>query len=119
MKREPERGELYYARLGAGVGREQSGERPVLIVSIDQMNRAPAELVLAVPLTTTHRPTRLHVRIEPDHSDLERISYAMPEMLRHLSSERLRRRIGRAPQKTIELVAHRAGILIGLGRTKF
>jgi mRNA interferase MazF len=118
VKREPERGELYYANLGIGVGNEQ-GQRPMLVISIDPMNRAPAELVLAVPLTTSVRPTRIHVRIEPERSGLERISYAMPEMLRHISTARLGRRIGRAPLEAVDVVARRSGVLIGLGRTRF
>lgn len=119
MKREPERGELYYASFGTGVGSEQSGRRPLLVVSIDQMNRAPAELILAVPLTTTQRPTRMHVRIDPQQGGLEKVSYAMPEMVRHISTERLGRRIGRAPLDAVDVVARKSGFLIGLGRTKF
>lgn len=118
MRREPERGEVYLADLGRGVGSEQRRRRPLLVVSIDQMNRAPAELILAVPLTTTYRGVQLHVRIEPEASGLPRASYAMPEMLRHVSTERLRGRVGRAPIDTVDAVARRAGVLIGLGRTK-
>jgi mRNA interferase MazF len=90
-----------------------------LVVSIDQMNRAPAELVFAVPLTTTHRDSRMHVRIEPEDSGLPRVSYAMPEMLRHLAGERLEGPVGRAPIEIVDTVARHVGILIGLGRTRF
>lgn len=119
MNREPERGEIYVGRLGTGVGSEQRGRRPLLVLSIDQMNRAPAELVIALPLTTTYRGNRLHVRIEPEESGLPRISYVMPEMIRHLSTERLGRRLGRASLRNVEVAARNAGMLIGLGRTKF
>jgi mRNA interferase MazF len=119
VTREPERGEIYYAALGTGVGSEQEGRRPILVLSIDQMNRAPAELILAVPLTTTYRGIHLHVRVEPGESGLPRVSYAMPEMIRHISSGRLDRRLGRAEVEIVEAVARHAGILIGLGRTKF
>jgi mRNA interferase MazF len=119
MIREPERGEIYYGHLGTGVGSEQRGRRPLLVLSIDQMNRAPAELILAVPLTTTYRGVHLHVRIEPAESGLPRVSYAMPEMIRHVSTERLGTRVGRAKVETVEAAAHNAGVLIGLGQTKF
>lgn len=119
MRREPERGEIYYGILGAGIGSEQRGRRPLLVLSIDQMNRAPAELIVGVPLTTTYRGIHLHVRIEPDESGLPKVSYAMPEMIRHLSTERLESRIGRANPDAVEAAARNAGVLIGLGRTKF
>jgi mRNA interferase MazF len=119
VKRDPQRGEVRYADLGRSAGREQRGRRPVLVVSIDQMNRAPAELVLAVPLTTTYRGIRMHVRIDPEDSGLPRVSYAMPEMLRHLTTERLEGPVGRAPIETVDSVARHVGVLIGLGRTKF
>ena len=119
MNREPERGEIYVGRLGAGVGGEQRGTRPMLVVSIDQMNRAPAELVIALPLTTTYRGNYLHVRIEPEESGLPKISYAMPEMARHVSTKRLGRRLGRADVDKVEVAARNVGVLIGLGRTKF
>jgi mRNA interferase MazF len=119
LRREPERGEIYFADLGPGVGSKQRGRRPLLVASIRQMNRAPAELILAGPLTTTDRGIRLHVRIEPEKSGLSRVSYAMPEMIRHVSTERLGGRIGRATVEAVETVARNAGILIGLGRTKF
>ncbi|HEX8754000.1 MAG TPA: type II toxin-antitoxin system PemK/MazF family toxin [Solirubrobacterales bacterium] len=119
MIREPERGEIYFASLGQGVGSEQRGRRPLLVLSIEQMNRAPAELIVAVPLTTTYRGIRLHVRIEPEESGLPRVSYAMPEMIRNISMERLGPRIGRARIETVEAAARNAGVLIGLGQTKF
>lgn len=119
MRREPERGEIYYGILGTGVGSEQRGQRPLLVLSIDQMNRAPAELIVAVPLTTTYRGIHLHVRIEPEESGLPKVSYAMPEMIRHLSTERLGSRVGRVDPATVETAARNAGVLIGLGRTKF
>jgi mRNA interferase MazF len=119
MSREPKRGEIYFSSLGSGVGSEQRGRRPLLVLSIEQMNRSPAELIVALPLTTTYRGNVLHVRIDPEDSGLPRVSYAMPEMIRHVSTERLGRRLGRADIDQVELAARNAGVLIGLGRTKF
>lgn len=118
MRCEPERGGLYMGDLDPTVGHEQSGRRPVLVLSINPMNRAPAGLVVGVPLTTTDWSNKLHVRIDPAQSGLPRISYAMPEMVRHLSTLRLGRRLGRVSTETVDTVAQHAGILIGLGRTR-
>ncbi len=35
------RGEVYFANLNPVQGREQAGDRPVLVVSVDAINRLP------------------------------------------------------------------------------
>lgn len=115
---EPERGEIYEADLNPGEGREQRGRRPLLVISIGAMNRSGAKLAIGVPLTTTDRSNAMHVRLEPPEGGLGRASFAMPEMIRSVSTNRLRRRIGRASGETVDAVAKRAGILIGLGRSR-
>lgn len=113
-----ERGEVYMADSDPTVGREQGGRRPFLVISIDPMNRSAAELVIAVPLTTTDRGSEVHVRLDPPEGGLSRVSFAMPEMVRILSTIRLQRKLGRAAPDSVEVVARRIGILIGLGRSR-
>ncbi|MGB9177691.1 MAG: type II toxin-antitoxin system PemK/MazF family toxin [Pyrinomonadaceae bacterium] len=36
-----ERGEIYFVNLNPVQGREQAGQRPVLVLSIDTINRLP------------------------------------------------------------------------------
>lgn len=115
---EAKRGEIYTADPDPVVGHEQGGRRPFLVVSINPMNRAAAELVIAVPLTTTNRRNELHVRLDPPEGGLSRVSFATPEMVRVLSTLRLKQRLGRASPDTVESVVKRLGILIGLGRTR-
>lgn len=104
---------------GPTIGREQSGRRPYLVISVNRMNRAPAELTIALPLTTTDWTNPLHVRIEPAVSGLDRVSYAMPEMARSFSALRFERRVGRVPVEIVDTAAQHAGVLIGLGRSRF
>lgn len=109
---------MYAADFDPVVGREQGGRRPVLVISINPMNRSAAELVIAAPLTTTDWNNSMHVRIGPSQGGLGRVSYAMPEMVRSISTKRLQRRIGYASAATADAVAKRAGLLIGLGRSR-
>lgn len=116
----PRRGEIYLADLDPIVGHEQAGRRPFLILSLRRMNQAPAGLVVGVPLTTTEWSSKLHVRIEPGNSSgLSLVSYAMPEMVRSISTERFGRHFGRADRRAFELASARASFLIGLGTMKF
>lgn len=112
------RGEVYLADPNPVVGHEQGGTRPHLVISIDPMNRSTAELLIGVPLTTADRGNELHVRLDPPEGGLDRVSYAMPEMARSVSRSRLIRRLGRASPDSVEAVAKRVGILIGLGRSR-
>lgn len=115
----PKRGEIYRADLDPVVGHEQGGSRPFLVLSVTAVNRAPVDLALGLPLTTTDHGSKLHVRIEPHESGLTRISYAMPEMVRSLSTERFRGRLGRAPVEIVDRAAAHTGLILGLGKTRF
>lgn len=100
------------------VGHEQGGRRPFLLVSIDPMNRSAAQMAIGIPLTTTDRGNELQVRLDPPEAGLTRVSFAMPEMARSISLRRLHRKLGFASADTVETVAKRVGILIGLGRSR-
>jgi mRNA interferase MazF len=115
----PSRGELYFVDLDPVVGREQAGERPFLVLSRNEMNRARLQMVIGLPLTTRERQNPLHVRIAPGTTGLSEVSYAMPEMLRATSTARFRRRVGRVSQETLEEAARNAGFLIGLGELRY
>jgi mRNA interferase MazF len=112
------RGEIYLADPDPVVGHEQGGRRPHLVISVNAMNRSAAGLLIGVPLTTTDRGSKLHVRLEPSEGALNRVSYAMPEMARSVSKARLLGRLGYASADTVETVAKHVGLLIGLGRAR-
>lgn len=115
----PRRGEIFLADLDPVVGHEQEGRRPFMVLSLHNMNKAPAGLVIGVPLTTTEGTSNLHVRIEPGKSGLPRVSYAMPEMIRSISAERFRHHFGFADRDAVVITSGRAAFLIGLGSKKF
>lgn len=115
---EVKRGEVYLADPDPVVGHEQGGRRPHLVISINPMNRSAAGLLIGVPLTTTDRGSKLHVRLEPPEGGLSRVSFAMPEMARSVSKARLLGKLGYASADTVEAVAKHVGILIGLGRAR-
>ncbi len=100
------------------VGHEQGGRRPFLVISVNQMNRSRTRMVIGVPLTSRDRDNELHVRLDPPEGGLERTSFAMPEKVRSISTERLHRRLGHASPDTVQAVAGRVGILVGLGRSR-
>ena len=68
------RGELYYADLGTGIGSEQNGYRPVVIIQNDVGNRhSPTTIVAAISTrigTKAKLPTHYHLGSEIDKKRL-------------------------------------------------
>jgi len=93
-------------------GREQAKARPFVIVSVDQLNRSPLALSLAVPLTRTDFANSLHLEVEPPEGGLRERSYAMPEQLRALSHERIARRLGALRTATLAELLRRCRLLL-------
>jgi mRNA interferase MazF len=85
------RGEIYEACLDPTEGSEQSGIRPVIIVSRDAINAA-STVVLVVPCTTYRLGKRIYptqVLINAPDGGLIRDSVAMAEQVRALAKTRL------------------------------
>jgi mRNA interferase MazF len=111
---EPLRGEVWNVNLDPTRGREQRGTRPALIVSHNTFNKSPADLVIVIPLTSTHRGIPLHVRIEPPEGGVKNTSYAKTEDVRSVSKERLTKRYGSVSTATMAAVSDRLRILLDL-----
>lgn len=108
----PRQREVWLAELDPTVGQEQAGRRPVVVVSVDQLNEAqPPGLAIVVPLTSTDRGQRLHVPFEPPEGGLERRSFALVEMVRSISHRRLVERRGTVRPVTLHEITHRIHVL--------
>jgi mRNA interferase MazF len=104
----PRQGEVWWARLDPVVGSEQAKTHPVLIVSIDEINRAPAGLTIVCPLTTT--PREAAVRVELPKGDGTRAGYVEPYQVRTISQSRLTKPIATAPGEVLRDVAARIAL---------
>jgi mRNA interferase MazF len=102
------------ADLGTGRGREQSGIRPVLVVSEDGFNRSGAELVIVVPMTSRPKRVRTHVPVSPPEGGLAVPSFVKCEDVRSLSIDRLIRPMGTLSIATMAMVEDRLRLLLGL-----
>ncbi len=109
---QPEQGQVFWADPDPTRGAEQAKARPFVIVSVNQLNRSPLSLSLAVPLTRTNFNNPLHVAITPPEGGLREKSFAMPEQLRAISHERLSRRLGRLRPTTMEELLRRCRVLL-------
>lgn len=109
-----QRGEIWLVNLNPTMGHEQSGVRPALVVSVDEFNSCPAELVVVLPVTTKDKRIPFHVRVVPAESGLREISFIKCEDVRSVSKERLTKRLGVVSRGTFDAVEDRLRILLGL-----
>lgn len=110
----PNRGEIWQANLNPTKGHEQSGIRPVLVLSVDQFNHGPAELVVALPITSKERGIPLHVEVKPPEGGLKMTSFIKCEDIRSISKERLTEKLGAISEKTFQEIEDRLRILLRL-----
>ena len=88
-------GAVYWADLGDGAGREQSGRRPCLVVSSSAHIREVDSLITVMPCTARGRGWINHVPLT-GQVELQRPTYVMTEQVRTISRERLLRFAGLA-----------------------
>ena len=85
-----QRGEIYFVNLNPVQGREQAGQRPVLVLSIDAINRLPLVVTVIVGTkgenVTRDYPT--NVRLSPAESGLPMETVFLCFQLRSLDPTR-------------------------------
>jgi mRNA interferase MazF len=110
----PRRGEVWLADLHPTRGREQTGRRPVLVLSVDFFNAGPADLIVVAPLTSTQRDIPLHVKISKGDGGTKNDSAILCEAIRSISKDRLISRRGALSRAAITEVEDRLRILLDL-----
>lgn len=108
------RGEIWFVDLDPSKGREQAGRRPCLIVSDDRLNRSPANLVIAIPITSKDKRIPSHVEINPPEGGLKVRSFAKCEDIRSISTDRLIKALGSVKTPTLNQVEQRLRLLLSL-----
>ena len=110
------RGEIYYADLSPVVGSEQGGVRPVLIIQNDTGNRYSPTVIAAAITSQTGKaklPTHIELPVEED-CGLTRDSVVLLEQVRTLDKKRLRKRMGRVDERTMEKIDTAIAVSFGL-----
>lgn len=115
MERTYVRGDMYYADLGKGIGSEQEGYRPVLIIQNDTGNRHSTTVIVASITSRTDAKPKLPTHYFINAEDgLVLPSVVLLEQLRTISKQRLEGYIGRLDEKHIRGVNHALAVSIGL-----
>ena len=109
------RGDMYYADLGQGIGSEQEGYRPVVIIQNNVGNKhSPTVIIASVTSKTDAKPklpTHYYINAE---DGLELPSIVLLEQLRTVDKRRLGDFIGHLADKHIRGINHALAVSIGL-----
>ena len=106
------RGEIYWADLDPTKGREQAGQRPVLILSREIFNERSGT-VIAMALTSQPQKAGFPLTLELSDSALPKRSWIKISQIRTLSTERLGKRVTRLPEKDLDLAIEGLNEIIG------
>jgi mRNA interferase MazF len=98
------RGEIRWADLEPTRGREQSGHRPVLVLSQDVFNERSGT-VIAVALTSQPPKAGFPLTLELEDTELPKRSWVRISQIRSLSVDRIGRKLATAsPEELLQVL---------------
>ena len=115
MERKIQRGDLFYADLKIGVGSEQSGKRPILIIQNDVGNKYSGTVIVAAITSKTEGKQNMptHCRLQAQYG-LARVSYILLEQIQTIDKARLNEYIGKLSKKAIRRANRALAVSVGL-----
>ena len=105
-------GDIYFVNLNPVQGREQAGQRPVLVLSQDVFNERSGT-VIAVALTSQPQRAGFPLTLELHARGLPKRSWVKISQIRTLAVERIGKVIGRSSPEELAQVVEGLNEIIG------
>jgi mRNA interferase MazF len=107
----PSAGDIYLANLDPTKGSEQSGTRPIIVISVQAFN-VRSQRVIICPITSNMQPWATKIALP---ETLKTIGMVLADQIRSIDKkERLLRKIEEVPQEFLRLVRSYVGRLLDL-----
>ena len=106
------RGEIRWADLNPTIGREQSGLRPVLILSHDIFNERSGTVV-AMAMTSQEQHAKFPLTHELAKAKLSKRSWVKISQIRTLATERIGKKLGNVEPEELAHVIEGLNEIIG------
>jgi len=106
------RGDVRWADLNPARGREQAGQRPVLILSHDVFNERSGT-VIAVAITSQEPSAGFPLTLESRATGLPKRSWIKISQIRTLSTDRIGRPLARASEEELARVLEGLNEILG------
>jgi anti-repressor protein len=97
------RGDIFYADLGSGIGCEQSGIRPVVVLQNDIGNKFSPTIIIAT-VTSNTKNFITHLIVDGPECGLKKDSAIELEQIKTIDKKRLFRKMGHILPETMEKV---------------
>lgn len=109
------RGDVFYADLSTGVGSEQGGVRPVVIIQNDVGNKF-SPTVIAAAITSQQDKSRLptHIKIPSTNGGLTKDSTVLLEQIRTIDKKRLKEKMGSIDNESMNQINYAIFVSLGL-----
>jgi mRNA interferase MazF len=106
------RGDILWADLNPTIGHEQTGLRPVVVISQDVFNERSGT-VIAMALTSQPQQAGFPLTLELQGVDLPKQSWVKISQIRTLSVERLGQKIAHLPPETLDQLIEGLNEIVG------
>jgi mRNA interferase MazF len=111
---DPRRGEIWLASLGAARRGEPGKNRPVVVLSANEILTGEShELIAVVPLSTSLPRSALRPQLDPE-TGIDSPSAAVCRALRGIARSRLLRPVGTVPPQKMQEIERALGLVLGL-----
>lgn len=110
----PRRGEIWLASLGAGRKGEPGKNRPVVVLSADEILAGiDHELIVIVPFSSSLPSSALRPRVDPD-AGIDKPSAAICRGIRGVARSRLLRHLGAVSDEKLAEIERALGLVLRL-----
>ncbi len=106
------RGDIIWADLNPTIGHEQDGLQPILVLSHEVFNKNSGT-VIAVAITSQPQRAGFPLTLELEGAKLPKKSWVKICQIRTLSVKRLRKKLGKAQTKELDLVIEGLNEIVG------
>lgn len=114
MKEPIMRGDIFYANLHKGIGSEQNGYRPVVVIQNNMGNRFSSTVIVVALTSKLDSKPVLPTHYKLDNSRLIHSSIVMAEQIATIDKARLDRYIGHLNMEEMQQIDKALAISIGL-----
>lgn len=115
------RGDIFYCSIEGGVGSEQSGVRPCVVIQNNLGNRFSPNIIVAAVTSQTQRnklPTHVEINTDGDIEGLHSNSVVLCEQVRTISKQRILDYVGRVSVSDIRKINQALNISVGSSGSK-
>lgn len=112
--RRPSRGEVWWAKLEPSKIHETVKTRPCLVVSVDQVNSGPANILIIIPIEFEDRGIASHIRVDRREVDIKATGFIQCEDIRMIPMDRVQSCAGMISAGKMSEVEETISLLLGL-----